>query len=92
MKFHAPFPRHNQTQFIQVDTALCQACWKCVEVCPQSVLGKTPLRRHQHVHVDQASLCRGCQKCVRICPQGAIHPIQKSPQTFKATGASKATP
>ena len=33
MKFHLPIPRHDHTQFIQMDTALCRACWKCAGAC-----------------------------------------------------------
>jgi ferredoxin len=72
LQFHFPFPRHVSTKYIEVDTKRCQACWKCVETCPEKVLGKVILFRHRHVRVDLAQACKGCKKCVRICPNQAI--------------------
>lgn len=69
---HLPFPRHNRTTFIQVDTAICVACGKCVLACPQGVLGIISFLSHRHVHIDQASSCKGCRKCVKTCLRGAI--------------------
>jgi len=74
---HFPLPRHTETPFVHIDTSLCLACWKCVEACPQQVLGQARLFRHQHVHVDRARLCKGCRKCVRTCPNQAIQPVQR---------------
>jgi NAD-dependent dihydropyrimidine dehydrogenase PreA subunit len=72
--FHLPFPRHNRTAFVQIDTALCLSCGACVAACPQAVLGLIAFFSHRHVHVDRASACKGCRKCVKACPQGAIQP------------------
>ncbi len=72
MKFHLPLPRHIRTRYIELNTRDCQACWKCVETCPNHVLGKAILLRHRHAHVDDAAACKGCKKCVRACPNEAI--------------------
>lgn len=72
MKARALFPNHAKTEYIQVDTHLCRACWACVEACPRQVLGKIDLKFHHHVHVDHADACKGCLACVRACPQEAI--------------------
>ena len=71
---HLPFPRHNRTPFIRIDTALCAACGKCVSMCPQGVLGTISFLSHRHVHVDQASSCKGCRMCAKACLRGAIQP------------------
>jgi len=67
-----PAPGHLRTKFISIDSSRCQACWKCVETCPNHVLGKVILFKHRHAHVDHADACRGCKKCVRVCPNNAI--------------------
>lgn len=72
MRIHLPFPRHTQTPFIALDTAACRACWKCVEICPQGVIGSISFLSHRHAHIDHAEKCKGCKKCVNVCPQAAI--------------------
>jgi Fe-S-cluster-containing hydrogenase component 2 len=72
MKLHLPFPRHTQTPFIALNTAACQACWQCVEACPQGVIGPIRFLAHRHAHIDHAEKCRGCKKCVTVCPHAAI--------------------
>jgi NAD-dependent dihydropyrimidine dehydrogenase PreA subunit len=74
---------HNSTQYIELNTRVCQACWKCVETCPNHVLGKIDIFFHKHARVDNADACKGCKKCVRVCPNGAIlykgvNSVQKS--------------
>jgi 2-oxoglutarate ferredoxin oxidoreductase subunit delta len=81
MRLHFPSPRHTKTQYVRFDVSLCQACWSCVENCPQHVLGKVHLFHHQHVHVDRARQCKGCRKCMRVCPNQAIQPIPKAART-----------
>lgn len=64
--------RHTSTNYIELNTHFCQACWKCVEACPNQVLGKIDIFFHKHARVDNADACKGCKKCVRVCPNGAI--------------------
>jgi len=50
-----------------VNSSLCNACKKCVEVCgynAMAMLGET-------VHVFP-QLCHGCGSCISICPQTAL--------------------
>jgi Fe-S-cluster-containing hydrogenase component 2 len=59
MKLHLPFPRHTQTQFIALNTSACQACWKCVEVCPQGVIGPIGfLGHHSRPHRSRREVQR----------------------------------
>lgn len=70
-----------QTKFIQLDRHLCQACWKCMEVCPDDVFGKIDMLfgLHQHVRLDRPEQCKGCKKCVLACPAQAIIYIYRPP-------------
>ncbi|BAZ98005.1 MULTISPECIES: DUF362 domain-containing protein [Dehalococcoides] len=63
---------HHSTKYISLDTRLCQACWKCVETCPNGVLDKVNLPFHKHARISWPDNCKGCQKCVRVCPEKAI--------------------
>ena len=63
---------HTSTKFIELDRGKCQACWKCVEACPNGVLGKIIFFNHRHARVANAEACKGCKKCVDTCPNGAI--------------------
>jgi MinD superfamily P-loop ATPase len=72
MKTRRHRPNHTSTEFIELIRHKCQACWKCVEACPNQVLGKVIFFRHRHAHVDNAAACKGCRKCERACPNGAI--------------------
>ena len=64
--------KHNSTKYILLDTHLCQACWKCIESCPEGVIGKFYIIFHKHARIDHAEKCKGCQKCVKTCPEQAI--------------------
>ena len=78
MRFHFPIPRHDRTRFIRLNTDLCKACWACVEICPNGVIGKVDLPVHKHAHIDHAEKCRGCNKCVKACANKAILYISKT--------------
>ena len=71
-KNHSALRGHTGTKFILIDTHKCQACWECIETCPNQVLGKVDLFFHKHVRVDRAEACKGCKKCVKVCPHEAI--------------------
>jgi NAD-dependent dihydropyrimidine dehydrogenase PreA subunit len=62
----------NATQYICLDSHLCRACWKCIEACPNGVIGKIDIFFHRHSHIEHPEKCKGCGKCVRACPQNAI--------------------
>lgn len=72
MRIHNPIIRHTKTKYIRLDPHLCNACWKCVETCPNGVIGEAKLLAHKHSHIDYAVGCKGCKKCVEACPQKAI--------------------
>ena len=72
--------RHTQTAFIELERSRCQACWKCVEACPNGVLGKIRFFGHRHAHVSHAEACKGCKRCVRACPNKAIRYTYVPPQ------------
>jgi NAD-dependent dihydropyrimidine dehydrogenase PreA subunit len=77
MRQHSHATRHNDTKYIQFDRSKCQACWKCIESCPNGVIGKINMPFHKHVRVDDPDLCKGCLKCVKACLQKAIIPLQQ---------------
>lgn len=62
----------KSTKYIELNTHLCQACWKCVEICSDQVLGKVEVLWHRHARIINADACRGCKKCVQVCENGAI--------------------
>jgi len=53
------FPR------IEISSKNCDACGKCVEICPRKVLAKT----NNKVEVRDLMACTLCQDCVNGCPQ-----------------------
>jgi ferredoxin len=78
MQFHLPLPRHTKTPYILLDTRRCKACWACVDVCPQRVVGKVDFRFHRHAHIDRAKDCRGCLRCLSACSHQAILTREKT--------------
>jgi len=76
MHLRMPLPRHNQTEFIQIDIRSCIACGQCVAACSRNVLGLLSILRHRHVHVDHPDRCKGCYKCIKACEQRAIQSRQ----------------
>jgi len=77
MRIRNQTSRRNTTKYIYLDTSKCKACWKCVEACPNGVIGKINLLFHKHAKINQPDLCKGCRKCVNACQEKAItlHPI-----------------
>jgi len=61
-----------QTEFIHATGRRCQACWKCVEACPQGVLGKVNFLFHKHAIIVRPDACIGCYKCIKACRDGVI--------------------
>jgi 2-oxoglutarate ferredoxin oxidoreductase subunit delta len=70
-----PGPRHRSataTPFVVLDRSRCEACWCCVEACPETVLGKVESFRHRHAVVEAGERCTGCGRCVKACKSGAF--------------------
>jgi 2-oxoglutarate ferredoxin oxidoreductase subunit delta len=67
------FRRDNtRTSHVQLDTEKCKACWKCLEDCPNQVIGKVDLLWHNHALIINPDNCTGCLKCMKACPQNAF--------------------
>lgn len=49
---------------ITVSSKHCDACGKCVEICPKKVLGKA----ENKINVRDLMACTLCQDCVESCP------------------------
>ncbi len=70
-----PGPRHRgatATPFVVLDRSRCEACWCCVEGCPEGVLGKVEFLSHRHAVVEAGERCTGCGRCVKACKSGAL--------------------
>ena len=50
---------------IEVSSKSCDACGKCVEICPRKVLSKTDNK----IEVRDLMACTLCQDCFNACPQ-----------------------
>jgi len=50
---------------IQISSKSCDACAKCVEICPRKVLSKTKTK----IEIRDLMACTLCQDCVDACPQ-----------------------
>ena len=74
MKSHES-SHQRRTDFIRLDTRRCDACWECIEVCPEQVFGKINMIWHRHAIIRNADACNGCKKCVRACETQALEYI-----------------
>jgi 2-oxoglutarate ferredoxin oxidoreductase subunit delta len=63
---------HIKTRFVVLDTKKCEACWKCLDVCTNKVIGRINLPWHKHARFINQSACTGCMKCVKGCNTGAL--------------------
>jgi len=57
---------------IDIDTKKCKACWKCVDVCPNKVIGKINLLWHKHAKIVNSDYCIECLQCVKVCEFNAV--------------------
>lgn len=60
------------THYIALNVHQCTACWKCVESCPQDVIGKVNFFFHKHAVIQNSDACIGCMKCFKVCESQAI--------------------
>jgi len=64
--------RRNRTKYIFLDTSICNACWECVNKCPNKVLGKIDFLGHRHAKINDPNECTGCLACIKVCDSLAI--------------------
>ena len=62
--FHS---NHSETPYIKLDRSKCHACWECIPVCSNAVIGKVDFLGHRHALIDKEDKCTGCAKCVKTC-------------------------
>lgn len=67
----------QQTEFINLDSGKCRACWKCIDSCPEKVFGKINIIIHKHALIINDERCTGCGKCVKTCDHKAINRLKK---------------
>lgn len=65
----------SRTNYIEFDSGKCTACWRCIEACPKSVIGKINILIHKHAKIDRPEECKGCLICVKICKSFAFNKI-----------------
>jgi len=64
-----------KTTFIRLDTRKCEACWNCLDACPNQVIGKISFLGHRHAVIQKPDQCIGCLKCVKSCLYNAYTPL-----------------
>lgn len=58
----------------------CKACYLCVDVCPNQVLGtdeKVNSLGYYPIKADEDKKCIGCAVCARVCPDMAIEKVYR---------------
>lgn len=75
MKPGAKHRNHTRTAYIFLNTRKCQACWKCMEVCSNHVIGRINFPFHKHARIVNENDCTGCLKCVKVCESEALTKI-----------------
>jgi NAD-dependent dihydropyrimidine dehydrogenase PreA subunit len=63
---------HHQTEFVELDSRACKACWACCHACPRGVLGKVSVLWHKHAVIRRGEDCVGCGQCIAVCDAGAL--------------------
>lgn len=59
---------------LYVDSAKCNGCGDCLEVCPTGAIGLVDGKA-----VINGSECVGCGVCLRVCSEGAIREVRPAP-------------
>jgi NAD-dependent dihydropyrimidine dehydrogenase PreA subunit len=77
-----------ESEFVTLDRALCTACWECVAVCRQTVIGKIEVFGHRHAVINAGDRCAGCQRCVKVCTSGALATREGWPAKRSSSGSS----
>ena len=61
-----------QTGYVWANIRKCKACWECINVCPNQVIGKVGFLWHKHIVIENGENCTGCNKCINACPHGVF--------------------
>lgn len=64
--------KYNKSGYVFLNTEKCKACWKCIENCPNHVIGKIDFHWHKHALIIEGNKCSGCLNCVKTCQFGAF--------------------
>ena len=83
--------RRVASPFVTLDRSRCEACWECIAVCPESVLGKIDVWFHHHAVVSAGDRCLGCRRCVKVCAAGALSVRRDSGGPIPVTAANVST-
>lgn len=76
--------RQARTKYVQLDTTKCEACWKCMEVCPNNVIERVNLPWHKHALIIKSDNCTGCSKCIKACEFDAITKVSTNKHIEKS--------
>ena len=60
------------TTYIRLNTSICKSCWRCINICPNNIIGKIDFLGHSHAIIKNADKCTGCLKCLNGCKINAI--------------------
>jgi 2-oxoglutarate ferredoxin oxidoreductase subunit delta len=75
MKPRSSTREYARTKYIQLDTRKCKACWKCLDSCPNNVIGRINLPFHKHARIINSINCKGCLKCLNVCESNALSKV-----------------
>ena len=70
--------RNISTPYMLLVPHNCEACWKCVESCPKTVIGKVNFLMHKHAKIINVDACIGCMQCFNVCEYKAIYKINSN--------------
>jgi NAD-dependent dihydropyrimidine dehydrogenase PreA subunit len=76
-----------RTSHIWANPRNCVACWKCIDTCPEQVIGKVSFLWHKHVIIKNSADCIGCKKCIQVCSSGVFS--EEIPDLLKIILAKK---
>lgn len=62
----------SSTAYVKINFRKCNSCWKCIEVCPQQVIGITSFLWRKNAVIVNPQACIGCNKCIQVCDFNAI--------------------
>jgi ferredoxin len=75
-RFGVLHPVHTTNFLPAIDTATCNGCGKCVNVCPVEAMtlvsANDPVRPRAKMAKLDADVCLGCGVCVRTCSRGSL--------------------